>query len=151
MSAVKLCVLVCNRLLMSEGVSLPHSITTTASAPEALGRHQWVRRSCETRGGGYTALTHTNRKVTGKQVTSKQLFSHHLVFCSSENIYCISFLSPHSFLKTKHSSLFSWAELASGESPHICRVSGYRLPAMTKPAIMKGLQHYSGAPPDKQL
>lgn len=31
-SAVKLCVLVWNRLLMREGVSLPHSITTTATA-----------------------------------------------------------------------------------------------------------------------
>lgn len=31
-SAVKLCVLVYNRLLMSEGLSLPHSITTTATA-----------------------------------------------------------------------------------------------------------------------
>lgn len=36
-----------------------------------------------------------------------------------------------------------------GESPHICRVWGCRLLAVSKLANMKSLQHYSGPPPPR--
>lgn len=49
-------------------------------SPEAPGRHQWVRGRCEVKGGNRLfvstcplkpTLTHTNKKLTAKQVTSR--------------------------------------------------------------------------------
>lgn len=120
--------------------SLSHTQSQTQAGPEAPGRHQWEGGRCE---GSIPLpvlqkqLSHANTEYETVWLASN---IHTTQTYRWPMMLHIAQFSLISLFKPK----LSLVELAFRESPHISRVWGYRLPAMTKPAIIK-------APPTPQI